>query len=503
MKLLSINAVNPSTYNPRIADPERLNLIELSLRKLGFLLPIYADQNGEILSGHQRHHVAYRMGINQVPVAFTKPLDLAERKAVNITFNRGTNDLSPDALSKTLTEALQRSNVHQLAETLPDLNINSSKFYPCLNVQTMPIQPLLLANSGRWVPYARNISKTLRGKGVVMPVVIDPDGKVVNGIGRLQMLAESSEKTVQVVQVGHAQAQLANIMLNLLSMDFNIHRRYDDLLRYNSFRRSRRTRNELGRGFVFAVIGAKPSYTLDLANPDHLKRWKAVHGSTVLDFGAGHLTETKMLQQVGIDCTPFEPYHITKGEEIDKAASLEIVKAFLNGVRSGKRFNSIFISSVLNSVPFEGDRCQIVTLTAALADAKTRLFAVASSTQQTGWRNLNGAAPLNKCDSFQIAFKLDYEPGIGLGDISKLPKVQKYHTVSEFRELFLTRWQEVKVNLAVENVQALCRNPRPLDRVALREAIAFEFDLPYPDGSRMGMVDVALAAFSTRLGVAL
>ncbi|MDX2231337.1 MAG: ParB N-terminal domain-containing protein [Leptolyngbyaceae cyanobacterium bins.349] len=503
MKLLPIDAVNPSTYNPRIADPERLNSIELSLKKLGFLLPIYADQNGEILSGHQRHHVASRMGVKRLPVDFTKPLDLAERKAVNIAFNRGTNDLAPDALPKTLTEALQRSNVHQIAETLPDLDINSPEFYPCLNVQTMPIQPLLLANSGRWVPYARNISKTLRGKGVIMPVVIDPDGKVVNGIGRLQMLAESGEKTVQVVQISHAQAQLADAMLNLLSMDFDIHRRYDDLLRYNSFRRSRRTRNELGRGFVFAVIGSKPSYTLDLDNPDHLKRWKAVHGSTVLDFGAGHLTETKILQQVGIDCTPFEPYHITKGEEIDKVASLEIVRAFLDTVRSGKRFSSIFISSVLNSVPFEGDRCHIVTLTAALADDKTRLFAVASSTQQTGWRNLNGANPLNKSDSSQITFKLDYEPGIGLGDISKLPKVQKYHTPSEFRELFLMRWQEVKVNLAVENVQAICRNPRPIDPTALKDAIAFEFDLPYPDGSCMDMVDVALEAFSTRLGVAL
>jgi hypothetical protein len=181
----------------------------------------------------------------------------------------------------------------------------------------------------------------------------------------------------------------------------------------------------------------------------------------------------------------------------------EIVKAFLQVVRSGKRFSSIFISSVLNSVPFEGDRRHIVTLTAALADEKTRLFAVASSTQQTGWRNLNGAAPLNKSDSSQITFMLDYEPGIGLGDISKLPKVQKYHTPSEFRELFLTQWQEVKVNIAVENVQAICRNPRSVEPAALRDAIAFEFDLPYPDGSRIDMVNTALEAFSTRLGVAL
>jgi hypothetical protein len=34
IKLESIETVRPSTYNPRQADPERLELIELSLRKL-------------------------------------------------------------------------------------------------------------------------------------------------------------------------------------------------------------------------------------------------------------------------------------------------------------------------------------------------------------------------------------------------------------------------------------------------------------------------------------
>lgn len=51
IKIEALSAVNPSTYNPRTADPKRLDLIELSLRKLGFIAPIYADANGEILSG--------------------------------------------------------------------------------------------------------------------------------------------------------------------------------------------------------------------------------------------------------------------------------------------------------------------------------------------------------------------------------------------------------------------------------------------------------------------
>ena len=68
IKLVPIDAVQASEYNPRRNDEKRLALTELSLRKLGFLLPIYADESGEILSGHQRHLVASRMGFRQIPV---------------------------------------------------------------------------------------------------------------------------------------------------------------------------------------------------------------------------------------------------------------------------------------------------------------------------------------------------------------------------------------------------------------------------------------------------
>ena len=39
--------IAPSTYNPRQVKPERLELVRLSLAKLGWLLPIYADADGE------------------------------------------------------------------------------------------------------------------------------------------------------------------------------------------------------------------------------------------------------------------------------------------------------------------------------------------------------------------------------------------------------------------------------------------------------------------------
>ena len=91
-----------------------------------------------------------------------------------------------------------------------------------------------------------------------MPLVCREDLTVINGIGRLEMLAEKGAAFAPVVFVTDQEAEFARAMMNLLSMDFDIHTRYADMLRFNSFRRARRVRRELGNGFIFATHGAKP-----------------------------------------------------------------------------------------------------------------------------------------------------------------------------------------------------------------------------------------------------
>jgi hypothetical protein len=141
VKLVPISEVTPSTYNPRQADPRRLDILELSLRKLGWLLPIFADRNGEILSGHQRHHVAQRIGLTHVPVVFTEAMDLATRKAINVAFNRGTNDLSAAATPRSITDALGRIDLPALAAAVPDRDPAAPDFARCLTARPEPIVP--------------------------------------------------------------------------------------------------------------------------------------------------------------------------------------------------------------------------------------------------------------------------------------------------------------------------------------------------------------------------
>jgi hypothetical protein len=101
------------------------------------------------------------------------------------------------------------------------------------------------------------------------------------------------------------------------------------------------------------------------------------------------------------------------------------------------------------------------------------------------------------------SFTLDYEENVAIAEVSTMPKVQKFHKEREWYDLWMTGFDWVKVWTFQQLVCAVCRKPKPVDPVKLRAALEFEFDLPYPDSSRIGLVDEAIAAFSARLGVKL
>lgn len=498
IELVAPSALQFASYNPRKVYEDRLALVKLSLQKLGWLLPVYATRDGEILSGHQRVYTAAQLGYRRVPVVYLPGMDDRKRKAVNVLFNRSTNDFDRGDEPQKATTHLLSSDVMEIAGQIEDYPMDR---FPCIEAVEFDIAPYVTQNSGRWVRYALNVAKSLNRHGVVMPIVVDADMQVINGIGRLQMLAEKRIDKWRFVELSPQRAKLATLMLNLLSMDFDIHTKYDDLLRYNSFRRALRVRPGLGRGMVFALIGNKTANTFDIDKPACRTQWVKRFGTSIVDFGAGHLQETEMLRRNGIHVAAFEPYRLGANNDIDKSASIALTKEFLADVRSGRGYSSVFISSVLNSIPFEQDRKHIVKICSALCGEHTTLYAVASSTNQTGYK-LASADYIADTFAGRITMPLSYEKGIVLGDLADLPKVQKFHTKTEFYNLFKTAFGVVSVDFDTGvNVSAIARKPLPLD--GLRQAIEFEFNLPYPDGSRMGMVDEAIDAFSTRLGVRL
>ncbi len=507
IELVPIGEIRASEYNPRKNDEKRLAFTEMSLRKLGFLLPIYADTSGEILSGHQRHFVAARMGFKKVPVQYVNNLNLNKRKTVNILFNRATNDLQKQDTCDKIKSRLYNMDIQSMCEALPDIEPGSEASFPCVYaVRRVDTVQLAKKNHRSFDSHIAALAKALeQSVGSAMPIVIGQEMNVINGIGRLQTAAEGNRKFVQCVQVTQAQEEFSSAMLNLLSMDFSMESSYADVLRYNSFMRERNTRETdtegncaLGDGFfkgIFPKNNGRDFYKLE---GEALAAWKNKYGERIVDFGAGKLNNTRTLRKAGVYVSAFEPYFVTTGDEIHKEKSLEITKRFLNEVESSVEYTSVFISSVFNSVPFMADRIKIAYIVAALCSPRGRVVCWCQSNEAQQFIRTKKHSVTNNAS---LTFDLNYEPNTILGDISKHPKVQKGHTLEEMQYIFQRSFKSIERLEMIGRFWYLEATKPQIDLERLGEALDFEFNLPYPDGTTMGLSERAREVFEKRLGV--
>lgn len=500
IELMPAASLRPAFYNPREADAERLALVRLSLAKLGFVLPLVATMDGEILSGHQRHAVAVDMGAARVPVM---RVDVPERlrRGINILFNRATNDVSMQQSERDMHAALEVADVRSLAASLPDIAVDSPAFFPCMGATLRDVEPLARKNVDRFVRHAANVGRMLARLGVRLPIVTTEDGTVVNGVGRLEAAARKGRKDIAVVTLDAAKAGLAQAMLNLLSMDFRFTGENADFLRYGAFRREWLHRTYLGTAYVLPVYRHKRLSDVRLEG-EFLKRWKEACGDSILDFGSGQGDEARMLRDAGITVTEFEPYP-ARENAVSRKDGRASAMAFLSAVRAGRQFSAIFISSVLNSVPFPADREHILRIVAALCGPKTLVCAAARSTKSNSWKWLSTGEALSERGSRVCYFPLGMEKGLSLGDLGVAPKAQKFFDLEEFRDLFARHFGSVDARECNGMATVMCRKPLALHPRDLAESLRFEFDLPYPEGKRMGMARRALDAFSVRLGLPL
>ena len=510
IKLVPIDDLRASEYNPRRNDEKRLAYTELSLRKLGFVLPLYADESGEILSGHQRQFVARRMGFTQVPVEYVSGKELGERKAVNILFNRATNDLQKQDTCDIIKHRLYEMDVESMAAALPDIEPGSRQSFPCVYaLHRMDTVKLAKLNHREFDTHTKQLAKALeRRTRSAMPLVIGEAGNVVNGIGRLQVAAEAGRKVVTCIQIKKEQEAFASAMLNLLSMDFDVTATYADDLRYNSFMRERNTRETdaegnaaLDDGFFKGVFPKNCGRDFCKLEGPALEVWRRAYGSSVVDFGAGKLSNTRTLRKAGIFVSAFEPYFVTVGEKIHKEKSVELALRFLDEVEAGTKYSSVFISSVFNSVLFMADRKQIAIIAAALCypDGQTVCWCQSDKSPQF----VNTKKKFLDAEK-TLTFDLDYEPNTILGDIGAHPKVQKGHTEAEMREIFAPCFGKVeRLELIGSKFWYMEVKKPEIDPAALAAALDFEFELPYPDGTRMGLSQRARDAFEHRLGIKL
>lgn len=486
-----ISTLTPDVTNPRKADDARLALLSLSLKKLGFIMPMYATKDGLLLSGHQRFSVATKLGIQHVPVVV---IEIAQKdiKNINILFNRATNDFNAFDTGGKAGERLKISEVIDAAESLPDFEGEDWFANAC---KEEPVAEFGREDGHRYDKKAAVLAGTLITMGIKIPIVVTESGHVVNGIHRLFAAKEKGLATWPVIRIPDAVAQVAMNFVNYLSMDFHVDEEFADLLRYSAYRRPQNNRGAVPKAYRFWANGCRTLLDKDSYAPTYWVKFRDIHGIDIVDFGAGLGKVAPYLCSKEMRCIDFEPYRIDPAKDSgkpDPSYSKQQAKRFLDDVADGREFSSIFLASVLNSVPFPRDRMVVLACVHALCGKDTAVYGTCRDIsdfnyEYGGIRNAN-------------YFVFDAEPSVRIGDVvNGQPKIQKFHTKEEADNMFARLWNGREYWPGGNVFYFKLTAPKGINLNVLRDSLMHEFELPYSDGSRMGLGEYAVAAYSKRL----
>lgn len=500
--------------NPRTLDETRLEAVELSLTRLGHLLPLFADTDGRIVSGHRRSAAARRAGATRVPVVTLPAGDHLLRAARLTAFNLATNDTpdrGPDALTRLGHDLDVAPLIARLAE-LPELDLDDPANWPALTVTDTPVPELLAANPdvNLGAPEGFEAARALARPPfrVDVPIVTGPAGEILCGRQRLIAATTLGRRTWPTVTApDHLPADLVRAVLNDLTMTFDLSG-FDDVLRASVWLNPVRRRKALGPGFVQWVQPRRWS-SFDIRNAKDAERWRAYHGTYVAEVGAGHMIESGLLRRSGVESVPFEPFLIDDRSTPDRDLTRRIARLFLAEIARRRPFDSVFSQYVLNQVPFDVDRFRMLTLVHALTldpagPSSCPAYLSTQSTNTPDWEHyfVHGR-PNSRARSYDLRLA-GPEPGtvltsIALGRIM----VTKHMDADELRHLTRPLWRTVTIEEYKGTLYARCLDPRPLNPELLARSIDHEFDLPWGDGQRLGLVDEARHAFERRFNIAL
>lgn len=487
-----ISTVRADHANPRKNDVARMGLLKLSLKKLGFIQPLFITKDGMLLSGHQRTTVANEINFKNVPTVTVELTD-EQIRGVNMVFNRATNDLIAFDTGSSMAGRMDIDAVIKAAEALPDFE---GENWFALNCKSEPLAPLTAGQADRYDKKAANMALVPYRMGIKIPVVASESGQIVNGVYRAFAALEAGETHWPVIRIPDAHAEVALNFLNYLSMDFHVDSDFQKLLRASAYRRPQNARGAVPKAMRFWANGERTLPDKDSYSVDYWRNFRDLHGHNVLDFGAGLGKAAPYLQTKGINALDFEPYRIDPdaGNGVPSPSySRQQAKRFLELVSDPKmKLDSIFLCSVLNSVPFRKDRMCVLAIVHALCTRATVIYGTCRDSsdyvyEYGGIRNAN-------------YFTFDSEPMVRLGDFMGNPKLQRFETHETAKAMFDNFWKISDFwpggNIFYYRLSA----PIGVNLKVLREALDFEFgELPFKNGTTMGLAKEAREAFSRRL----
>lgn len=505
IQLVDIDSITGAAYNPRVALEDRLKQMENSLLYLGFVLPLYINQHGVLLSGHQRTKVAKHLGYTKVPVVRINVSPKFE-KSLNVWFNKATNDMGKQ-------DSAKQAFIEFMTERPPDFStmkpIEPDSEFPCLHTSAIELAPLLVREGNSLEEYEREVASGLIANRVYMPLVLCGE-ELINGLLRMYAYHRGSYSHVDAVQIPPEKANYARLALNFLAMDFRLQDALQDELRYNAYRRIGLQKCIMGlsRGFSFPVYqrvvpnmqrswhvlrdadGELHQY-MPNRNPEALERYRKTYGERIIDFGAGTFHDAAILREAGFKVAAFEPYCLPPDAGMRSRTpacvhtSRTKVRQFLEDLVEMEEAESLVSSFVLNSVPHHKDRMVVLAIMSSLCKFNTTAYITTQSVKAAA----TAYAPA------------DMEPNMYVGQTIGTLKVQKFFYPDELRKMLEVFWGKVDIKHSANNLVATCRLPKRPHPQLLKEALEFEFNLPFSTGETLNLVAEAKQVFSSYVGI--
>lgn len=493
IQLVHPDALLPDKKNPRKPDQARLGLLRLSIAKLGFLMPVYRQRGTNLLlSGHQRQTVSKQLNRPHIPV---QDIDVADSDimGINLLFNRLTNDFNAFDTGSGVKSKMNMQQVVELLEGMPDHDPANDFAINCKEEDVRQFSPSIADQYDK--KSAASAAAFIR-KGIRIPVVVSYSGRVVNGVHRIFAAIENETPNWPTVRIPDEYADAALTLLNYLSMDFHVDDDFKDMLRAGAYRRPQNNRGVVSKSYRFWANGCRTLLDKDSYSQKYWATFRELHGRSILDFGGGLCKVAPYLRTKGMDAIDFEPYRIDPDSDSGEPSpdySRAQAKRFLDEIADPKRkFDSIFLSAVMNSVPFPEDRLMILAIVNALSTRETNVYGtcrdISDFTYEYGGVRNAGF------------FVFDSEPGVRLGDTASRPKLQKFMTEDEAKSYFNRFWLTSETYPGGNIFYFKLSNPRTYSLPVLGKALEFEWNLPFRDGSRLDLVKEAKEAFSSRLG---
>ena len=459
----------PAAYNPRRIDEASRAALRESLATLGLIRPIIVTQAGPdhdtTVAGHQRSVAMRALGMTHAPAFVLPPIDLVDEIRFNQLHNAGDKELADAELR------------------VPPADAEGWAVVPVGGIAE-PRRP-------RFAGKRNEILRLMAKYGEWSSVVATRSGEVLVGL----LYASACRAMARPIRVYYVDDARRADVLRCFGREYGVF----------SYGHLPRTTWAQSLAQMFRLRGDREAGTeTEGQQGGHSRTYEdrviplLKPGMRVLDFGAGQQDYAKALRKRGVDVTAVEFYFRTPGKmEIDPAAVHRDIAAVCRELATRGRFDLVLSDSVLNSVDSlqaEADVC--TCLNALCRPGGTVVFSGRCREYEEKKENdmMSAAATKRRNVNFydEHGFTALYQRGVWL--------YQKFHTREQAAALgrrYIGPAADLKITTSAWSVAG--RKSVELPAAEAEASLAREFDLPWPNGRRVGRSAEIVAAYRAAL----